>query len=221
MNKKDESKEILLTAIDHSLALIETGKIKNAAQFLDAVFSISKEFPGILWMDSSVWKLGKSYLIMYHVDHFDDEEVNILLAHYSFAYFYRGIEILKQSDENEETLYVAYKNLVALFKTCGDCFYETIGNFYIPQSEKNNRDVVNTARKLAMSISPYILYSFILEIEDCFGSLQNDEFLETVCTEIEKEFPEMNDDLLAEANKIIKLLFGYLKQKIASGKIDL
>lgn len=221
MQKPDE---LIKNLAQQGLENAEQGKLAEAKKYFSALHTIIEEFPHILWKDPEVYMLGKAYLVMYHIDLFDDEETNIALAHLALLFTKRGIQLLlesniMQSETGGSIVFDAMKNEIVIYKSCEDCFTHSIANFYKPKSATSD-EVSLASIQLANRVIPYIQYDLLLKIEEFFESFQDDEYLEELCNEIESTYDNITDMLLVEANNVQKLLYHHIIGQVKNNSLQ-
>jgi len=210
--------------IDKAFNAGESGDKKNANRYLKAIYDITIEYPNILWHDREVYRLGKAFLIMYHFDIFEEEEINIGLAHLALFFTQRGIEVLLKGEESalddkNVHLFEALKNEIVIFKSCEDCFVHSISQFYRPKGDEK-QDTYSVSLQLANRVLPYIQYDLLLKFEERFGSFEDDEFLEETCNDIEMRHDSISEKLLLEAVNIQKLVQHYIADKVVNNDFE-
>jgi hypothetical protein len=178
-----------------------------------AIYALCREFPFILWDHKALNDLSQVFLLMHHFDTFDTEEEMIEVAHWAYLYAYRAFELAQETDD--DTLrFEALKSLVIIADECNEAFTDTVTQYYLPQSGKISQELISQRRQMASRILPLVTYAIILQIDEHFHSLRDDETLEAVCNTIEMEYGTISDKLTADATLISKMIFRHALRKI-------
>jgi hypothetical protein len=119
-----ENIQQIRTHIDSALANGESGKYGACRKDLKIIYDAIKKNPILLWEDAYVSQLGKTIILMIHLDLIDDEDQNIGLAHMAYIYITKGLlreqKMLPEPDTCE--LFRIIKDRIILLKSFDDFF---------------------------------------------------------------------------------------------------
>jgi len=206
----------VIDQIEKALEASENRKIRLANESFRNIYASVHKHPLLLWNNPRVYLLGKAFMVMYHSDLFESEEQNIELAHLSLFYLQRSEDLCKDGFISDSTiLFETLRIQAVLFKTCEDCYIESVATFYQPHNHNVNADEKHGSVLLATRVMLFVLYSVLVEITDSFDGFKGDAYLDDICKTIELENPTISNKLLKEGNNVRKLLYTYCKAKIA------
>lgn len=211
----------LINQIENALDATDNRKYRAANQEYRAIYKTIHESPLILWNNPKVFLLGRAFMVMYHGDLFDDEALNVELAHLSLFYLQRSEELYKTGViTNPDDFFQILRIQAVLLKTCEDCFVENVSTFYQPHTREVSADEKKGSLLLANRVMEYVLYSVLVEITDTFNGFKGDAFLDETCKNIEIYNPSISDKLLKEGTNVRKLLYAFSKAKIAKNDFE-
>lgn len=212
----EEFQNIVLQAIE----LAQNGKTKACNQHLRNIYSTLKTNPLILWENSQISQLGKSLLLMLHLDLIDDEEKSIGLVLLAYLFLTKGIQNEEEMPETDLCeIFRIRKDRIILLKTFDDFFVDSLQEIYYSNDKAANREAYNEQRKAVLSRVPFMQFSDIFDIEQDYPNLRDDEFLLDTSNYIESE-DEITSDNLKEAKLLHKILFKHSFQKLKEGKLN-
>jgi len=216
MEQKPE--DILLISINKALTYSEKGLTHKSQDLLKFIYYTSIEFPNLLWNSIEIWKLAKSFLILYHQDIFDDENTNIQIIQMSYVYNQRAIDLYKENPQPQytEDYFHALHTQVVILSTCSDCFIHSISELY--SKESMTAEELKIAQRLAYKILPIITYDALMAIDDTFPNFNNDLFLDEVCNKIELDNPDITDEQIIESKKIHTVMLHSFKSQFKTKK---
>ena len=211
----EEFQNIVLQALD----LGQNGKTRARNEQLRTIYSTLKTNPLILWESSHVSQLGKSLLLMLHIDMIDDEEKSIGLVLLAYLFLSKGIQKEEQMPEIDLCeMFRIRKDRVILLKSFDDFFVDSLQEIYYSNEKAADREAYNEQRKAVLSRVPLMQFSDIYDIEQDYPNLRDDEFLLDTANYIEAE-EEITSEHINEAKLLHKILFKRSFQKLKEGKI--
>ena len=211
----EEFQNIVLQALD----LGQNGKTRARNEQLRAIYATIKTDPLILWDSNQVSQLGKSLILMLHIDMIDDEEKNIGLVLLAYLFLSRGIQKEEQMTETDLCeMFRIRKDRVILLKSFDDFFVDSLQEIYYSNEKAADREAYNEQRKAVLSRLPLMQFSDIYDIEQDYPNLRDDEFLLDTANYIEAE-EEITSEHIKEANLLHKILFKHTLQRLKEGKI--
>lgn len=212
----EELQDIVLQALE----LGQNGKTRACNEQLRKIYSALKTEPFLLWESNQVSQLGKSLLLMLHLDLIDDEEKNIGLVLLAYLFLSKGIHNEEQMSEVDLCeIFRIRKDRIILLKSFDDFFVDSLQEFYYANEKATDRETYNEQRKAVLSRLPFMQFSDIYDIEQDYPNLRDDEFLLDTANFIESE-DEITSDNLKEAKLLHKILFKHTLQKLKEGKIN-
>jgi len=191
--------EKLQNIVLQALEFGQNGKTKACNEHLRLIYSSLQANPLLLWESSQVSQLGKSIILMLHLDLIDDEE--------------------KMPETDICELFRIRKDRIILLKSFDDFFVDSLQEIYFANEKPVNREAYNEQRKAVLSRVPLMQFSDIFDIEQDYPNLRDDEFLLETANFIEME-DEITSDNLREANLLHKTLFKYELQRLKEGKMN-
>lgn len=202
--------------LDKALQYSASGQKARADELYYDIAEQAIQKPFMLWEDKAVLKLGKAFNIMYHSELFEEEHETLACLHFAYVYCHRASILLKnESETDRELLFDALKTLVLITNLGEDGFYHSIANLY--QLRSNGNCSIQEGVKLAQAISPMMQFDFLLQLEDRLGGFEADEYLSSICEEIEHDNPDMNQNLIEEGKNIRSLLAQYIEKRMREG----
>ena len=211
----EELQHIVLQAIEFG----QNGKIKACNKELRKIYEIIKAEPLILWENSHISHLGKSLLLILHLDLIDDEEKNIGLVLLAYLFLTKGIQNEEQmTNINLDELFRIRKDRILLLKSFDDFFVDSLQEIYYANDKAPNREAYNDQRKAVLSRVPFLQFSDIYDIEQESPNLRDDEYLLDVANYIESG-DEINSGHIKEAKLLHQILFKQSFQKLKEGKL--
>ncbi|WP_372645854.1 hypothetical protein, partial [Ancylomarina sp.] len=176
--------------------------------------------PLLLWDSNHVSQLGKSLILMLHLDLIDDEEKSIGLVLLAYLFLSKGIQREEKMPEVDlSEMFRIRKDRVILLKSFDDSFVDSLQEIYYANEKAADREAYNEQRKAVLSRLPLMEFSDIYDIEQDSPNLRDDEFLLETANFIELE-DEITSENLREAQLIHKILFKQTLQKLKEGKIS-
>ena len=203
----------------HALELGQNGKTRARNEQLRKIYSTLKTNPLILWESNQISQLGKSLILMLHIDMIDDEEKSIGLVLLAYLFLSKGIQKEEQMPEIDLCeMFRIRKDRVILLKSFDDFFVDSLQEIYYSNEKAADREAYNEQRKAVLSRVPLMQFSDIYDIEQDYPNLRDDEFLLDTANYIEAE-EEITSDNLREAQLLHKILFKHTLQRLKEGKI--
>jgi hypothetical protein len=212
----EELQNIVLQALEYG----QNGKTRACNEQLRLIYSSLQESPLLLWDSNHVSQLGKSLILILHLDLIDDEEKSIGLVLLAYLFLSKGIQNEVQMPEID--LYEMFrirKDRIILLKSFDDFFVDSLHEIYYANEKAADREAYNEQRKAVLSRLPLMEFSDIYDIEQDYPNLRDDEFLLDTANFIEMK-DEITSDNLREAQLLHKILFKQTLQKLKEGKID-
>ena len=211
----EEFQNIVLQALE----LGQNGKTRDCNKQLRTIYSTLKVNPLILWESSQISQLGKSLLLILHLDLIDDEEKNIGLVLLAYLFLSKGIKNEEQMPETDLCeIFRIRKDRVILLKSFDDFFVDSLQEIYYSNDKAANREAYNEQRKAVLSRVPLMQFSDIYDIEQDYPNLRDDEFLLDTANYIEAE-KEMTSENIKEAKLLHHIMFKQTQQNLKEGKI--
>ncbi len=211
-----ELQDIVLQALEYG----QNGKTRACNEQLRLIYSSLQTNPLLLWESSQVSQLGKSLILMLHLDLIDDEEKGIGLALLAYLFLSKGIQKEEQMPETDLCeMFRIRKDRIILLKSFDDFFVDSLQDFYYANEKAKDRETYNEQRKAVLSRLPLMQFSDIYDIEQDYPNLRDDEFLLDTANFIELE-DEITSDNLKEAQLLHKILFKHTLQRLKEGKIN-
>jgi hypothetical protein len=212
----EEFQNIVLQALD----LGQNGKTRARNEQLRAIYATIKADPLILWDSNQVSQLGKSLILMLHIDLIDSEEKNIGLVLLAYLLLSKGIQREEQTPESDSyEIFRIRKDRIILLKSFDDFFVDSLQDIYFANEKPTDREAYNEQRKSVLSRLPLMQFSDIYAIEQDYPNLKDDEFLLETANFIELE-EEITSDNIREALLLHKILFKQTLQKLKKNKIN-
>ncbi len=212
----EELQNIVLQALEFG----QNGKTRACNELLRQIYSSLQTDPLLLWDNSHVSQLGKSLILMLHLDQIDDEEKNIGLVLLAYIFLSKGIQREEQMPEIDLCeIFRIRKDRIILLKSFDDFFVDSLQEIYYANEKAADRDAYNEQRKAVLSRLPLMQFSDIYDIEQDYPNLRDDEFLLDTANYIEME-EEINSEHINEAKLVHNILFKYSFQKLKEGKIN-
>jgi len=213
--------EKLKFKIRESLSLVSEGKQAKAKQNLKYIYAEIEKSPFILWDDEIISHIGKCIIIMIYLDIFDDEDINIKLAHLAFVYISKGIhsEESKGEDTCQDEIFRMRKDRLIILKSFDDFFVDSLISFYYSNDKAENQKEYYEQRKIVLEKLPVLQYAEINNIEQEYEDLKNDEFLLQTSNYLEYE-TEFEIDDLKEGQILLKLLYKNTYQKLSTDGLN-
>jgi len=211
----EEFQNIVLQALE----LGQNGKTRARNEQLRTIYSTIKANPLILWDSNQVSQLGKSLILMLHIDMIDDEEKSIGLVLLAYLFLSKGIEKEENMPETDLCeMFRIRKDRVILLKSFDDFFVDSLQEIYYSNEKTADREAYNEQRKAVLSRVPLMQFSDIYDIEQDYPNLRDDEFLLDTANYIEAE-EEITSEHINEAKLLHKILFKHTLQRLKEGKI--
>ena len=211
----EELQNIVLQAIE----LGQTGKTKACNKELRKIYATLKTNPLILWESSHVSHLGKTLLLILHLDLIDDEEKSIGLVLLAYLFLTKGIRNEEQVSETDlDEIFRIRKDRILLLRSFDDFFVDSLQEIYYANDKAPNREAHNEQRKAVLSRVPFMQFSDIYDIEQDYPNLRDDEYLLDTANYIELE-DEINSENIKEAKLLHEVLFKTSFQKLKEGKL--
>tara|TARA_R110001583_G_scaffold8075_4_gene39452 strand:- start:53888 stop:54538 length:651 start_codon:yes stop_codon:yes gene_type:complete len=211
----EELQNIVLQALEFG----QNGKTRACNELLRQIYSSLQTDPLLLWDNSHVSQLGKSLILMLHIDMIDDEEKSIGLVLLTYLFLSKGIQKEEQMPETDLCeIFRIRKDRVILLKSFDDFFVDSLQEIYYSNEKAADREAYNEQRKAVLSRVPLMQFSDIYDIEQDYPNLRDDEFLLDTANYIEAE-EEITSDNLREAQLLHKILFKHTLQRLKEGKI--
>jgi len=206
--------------IDSAISSGENGKYSACRKDLSQIYHTIKEKPFLLWEDAFISQLGKSIILMIHLDLIDDEDQNIGLAHLAYLYITKGFlrEQNMQPEPDSCELFRILKDRIILLKSFDDFFIESLISFYYAKQKAANQEEYNNQRKAVLSRMPLMQFADIHLIEQDYPNLRDDEFLLELTNYIEHD-GEIGTEEIKEALLLHQILFKISLQKAKEGKL--
>ncbi len=210
----------LQNTVLRALELAQNNKTRACNEQLRIIYSSLKNNPLILWNNDCISQLGKSLILMLHLDLIDDEEQNIGLVLLAYLYLSKGIQIEEQKEEVDlcETFRIR-KDRVILLTSFDDFFVDSLQGIYFANEKPANREAYNEQRKSVLSRLPFMQFSDIYDIEQDYPNLKDDEFLLETANYIELE-EEITSENIREALLLHKVLFKQTLQRVKDGQLQ-
>jgi len=211
-----ELQEIVLRALEYG----QNGKTRACNEQLRLIYSSLKENPLLLWDSKQVSQLGKSLILMLHLDLIDDEEKNIGLVLLAYLFLSKGIQQEEKMPEIDLCeMFRIRKDRIILLKSFDDFFVDSLQEIYFANEKATNRETYNDQRKAVLSRLPLMQFSDIYAIEQDYPNLRDDEFLLETANYIELE-EEITSENIREASLLHKILFKHTFQKLKETKLN-
>jgi len=211
----EDLQAIVLKALEFG----QNGKTRACNEQLRLIYTSLQSNPLLLWESNQVSQLGKSLLLMLHLDLLDDEEENIGLVHLAYLFLSKGIQREEQMPEVDLCeLFRIRKDRIILLKSFDDFFVDSLQEIYFANEKAANREEYNEQRKAVLSRLPLMQFSDIYAIEQDYPNLRDDEFLLETANFIELE-DEITSENIREALLLHQILFKHSLQKLKEGKI--
>ncbi|MGZ2369832.1 hypothetical protein ACXR6G_08620 [Ancylomarina sp. YFZ004] len=211
----EELQDIVLQALEFG----QNGKTRACNAQLRLIYSSLQTNPLLLWDSSQISQLGKSLILMLHIDMIDDEEKSIGLVLLAYLFLSKGIQKEEQMPEIDLCeMFRIRKDRVILLKSFDDFFVDSLQEIYYANEKAADREAFNEQRKAVLSRLPLMQFSDIYDIEQDYPNLRDDEFLLDTANFIELE-DEITSDNLREAQLLHKILFKHTLQRLKEGKI--
>jgi len=212
----EELQNIVLQALEFA----QNGKTRARNEQLRLIYSSLQENPLLLWDSNQVSQLGKSLILILHIDMIDDEEKSIGLVLLAYLFLSKGIQKEEQMPETDLCeMFRIRKDRVILLKSFDDFFVDSLQDIYYANEKAADREAYNEQRKAVLSRLPLMQFSDIYDIEQDYPNLRDDEFLLDTANFIELE-DEITSDNLREAQLLHKILFKHTLQRLKEGKIN-
>jgi len=212
----EELQEIVLRALEYG----QNGKTRACNEQLRLIYSSLQEYPILLWDSNQVSQLGKSLILMLHLDLIDDEEKNIGLVLLAYLFLSKGIQQEEKMTEIDLCeMFRIRKDRIILLKSFDDFFVDSLQEIYFANEKATNRETYNDQRKAVLSRLPLMQFSDIYAIEQDYPNLRDDEFLLETANYIELE-EEITSDNIREASLLHKILFKHTFQKLKETKLN-
>lgn len=212
----EELQNIVLQALEYG----QSGKTRACNEQLRLIYSALQTHPLLLWDSNHVSQLGKSLILMLHLDLIDDEEKSIGLVLLAYLFLSKGIQREEKMPEVDlSEMFRIRKDRVILLKSFDDSFVDSLQEIYYANEKAADREAYNEQRKAVLSRLPLMEFSDIYDIEQDSPNLRDDEFLLETANFIELE-DEITSENLREAQLIHKILFKQTLQKLKEGKIS-
>jgi len=212
----EELQEIVLQALEYG----QNGKTRACNEQLRLIYSSLKENPLLLWDSKQVSQLGKSLILMLHLDLIDDEEKNIGLVLLAYLFLSKGIQQEEKMPEIDLCeMFRIRKDRIILLKSFDDFFVDSLQEIYFANEKATNRETYNDQRKAVLSRLPLMQFSDIYAIEQDYPNLRDDEFLLETANYIELE-EEITSENIREASLLHKILFKHTFQKLKETKLN-
>jgi len=212
----EKLQDIVLQALEFG----QNGKTRACNEQLRQIYSSLQTNPLLLWESSQVSQLGKSLILMLHLDLIDDEEKGIGLALLAYLFLSKGIQKEEQMPETDLCeMFRIRKDRIILLKSFDDFFVDSLQDFYYANEKAKDRETYNEQRKAVLSRLPLMQFSDIYDIEQDYPNLRDDEFLLETANFIEME-DEITSENLKEAQLLHKILFKHTLQRLKEGKIN-
>ena len=212
----EELQNIVLQALEFG----QNGKTKACNKQLRLIYSSLQAKPLLLWDSSHVSQLGKSLILMLHLDLIDDEEKSIGLVLLAYLFLSKGIQKEEKMPEIDLCeMFRIRKDRIILLKSFDDFFVDSMQEIYYVNEKAADREAYNEQRKAVLSRLPFMQFSDIYDIEQDYPNLRDDEFLLDTANFIEME-DEITSDNLREAQLLHKILFKHTLQRLKEGKIN-
>ena len=212
----EELENIVLKALEFG----QNGKTRACNEQLRLIYSSLQENPLLLWDSSLISQLGKSLILMLHLDLVDDEEKSIGLVLLAYLFLSKGIQNEEHMPEIDLCeMFRIRKDRVILLRSFDDFFVDSLHEIYYANEKAADRETYNEQRKAVLSRLPLMEFSDIYDIEQDYPNLRDDEFLLDAANFIEME-DEITSDNLREAKLLHKILFKQTLQRLKEGKIS-
>ncbi|RZT96507.1 hypothetical protein EV201_1145 [Ancylomarina subtilis] len=212
----EKLQDIVLKALEYG----QNGKTRACNEQLRLIYSSLQTHPFLLWESSQVSQLGKSIILMLHLDLIDDEEKSIGLALLAYLFLSKGIQNEEKMPETDLCeMFRIRKDRIILLKSFDDFFVDSLQEIYFANEKPANREAYNEQRKAVLSRVPLMQFSDIFDIEQDYPNLRDDEFLLETANFIEME-DEITSDNIHEAILLHKTLFKYELQRLKEGKTN-
>lgn len=212
----EELQDIVLQALEYG----QNGKTRACNKQLRLIYSSLQENPLLLWDSNQISQLGKSLILMLHLDLIDDEEKSIGIVLLAYLFLSKGIQKEEQMPEIDLCeMFRIRKDRVILLKSFDDFFVDSLQEIYYANEKAADRETHNEQRKAVLSRLPLMQFSDIYDIEQDYPNLRDDEFLLDTANFIELE-DEITSDNLREAQLLHKILFKHTLQRLKAGKIN-
>jgi len=212
--------ENLQTIVLKALEFGQSGKTRACNEQLRLIYKSLQTDPLLLWESNQVSQLGKSLLLMLHLDLLDDEEENIGLVHLAYLFLSKGIQREEQMPEIDlSEIFRIRKDRIILLRSFDDFFVDSLQEIYFANEKAANREAYNEQRKAVLSRLPLMQFSDIYAIEQDYPNLRDDEFLLETANFIELE-EEITSENIREAILLHQILFKHSLQKLKAGKIN-
>ncbi len=212
----EELQDIVLRALEFG----QNGKTKACNEQLRQIYSSLQTDPLLLWDNSQVSQLGKSLILMLHLDLIDDEEKSIGLVLLAYLFLSKGIRNEEQMTEIDLCeLFRIRKDRIILLKSFDDLLVDSLQEVYFSNEKPTDREAYSGQRKAVLSRVPLMQFSDIYDIEQDYPNLRDDEFLLDTANYIELE-EEITSEHIKEAKLLHNILFKHSFQKLKEGKIS-
>ncbi len=212
----EELQNIVLQALEFG----QDGKTKACNELLRQIYTSLQTDPLLLWDNNHVSQLGKSIILMLHLDQIDDEEKSIGLVLLAYLFLSKGIHNEEQMPEIDLCeLFRIRKDRIILLKSFDDFLVDSLQEIYFSKEKPADREAYNEQRKAVLSRVPLMQFSDIYDIEQDYPNLRDDEFLLETANYIESE-EEINSEHIKEAKLVHNILFKHSFQKLKEGKIN-
>lgn len=179
--------------------------------------------PWLLWNFKEIAELGRACFVMLHYDIFDDEDTEITIAHLSYLFISRGIEIeiglLKEEKGTPSRFFDITRDRIMLLNEYTDSFTHTTANFLLKDKPKPTKEEKQFALQIANYKLPLLLLYDLLNIELYFKDYQNDSYLIEVGNTIESDY-KADRKTIGEAGWIHQNLYKFIYEKVKSDDLN-
>jgi hypothetical protein len=210
-------KDQLKAAIETAYQLGKAGKRAKASKELRKIYELIVLNPFLFWEDVAISQLGKCFILILHYEIFDDEETNIRIAHYTYLFITRAIELIQNEPDLQENskdrFFLIYKDRILLVNTFSDSFTHTIARFFQKKDSKPTEEEIKASIQLANQSIPLIVQHDLLNLEILYDDFKNDPFLIETANNLEARY-SYDRNKINDAAVLHKLLYNSIRKKV-------
>ena len=218
-----EIKEKLIEAVDQATMLVQGGYKAKATPRIREAYQLTLENPFLFWDEpSQLASLGRLLMVANLFDLYDDEETNLSLAHLSYFFLSRALQLqatviefasIEQLEFEANLWLMLSKDRVMLVHRCSDSFVPTLIKLLFTGERSFNEEEKRVVDKLISNKIPSMVFCDLRNLEKYFSNFADDPYLIGVETEIFAGKKLGQKDFM-EGMKLHNLLFEYLSCKI-------
>lgn len=218
-----EIKEKLIEAVDQATMLVQGGYKAKASPRIREAYQLTLENPFLFWDEpAQLASLGRLLMVANLFDLYDDEATNLSLAHLSYFFLSRALQLqakvietspIDQLGYEANLWFVLSKDRVMLVHKCADSFVPTLIRLLFTGRTSFTEEEKRVVDKLISGKIPSMVFYDLQSLEKYFSNFADDPYLIGLETEIFEEKKLGQKDFM-EGMKLHNLLFDYLNCKI-------